>query len=215
MTTPEYQKLAEVGGSQPITAANLPLVSEQDASTDVERLYAQFREDFGRPQIPGILQCFATHPPLLEHMMALAQTMLFVDGALDRRQKEMLSTFVSSQNHCAYCTDSHGFFFRVHGGSSQALEAVTTCNLESEALTPPQRALLSFARKITEDSHAIGPEDINTLRAAGWSDLQIAETIHVTALFASFNRIVNAFGLPSQELLTMYAKESDDHARRH
>jgi hypothetical protein len=32
--------------------------------------------------------------------------------------------------------------------------------------------------------------------------------VHVAALFASFNRIVNAFGLPSQHLLALY--ESDD-----
>jgi uncharacterized peroxidase-related enzyme len=212
MTAPEYEKLAERGSSQPIAAANLPVVNEQNASPEVVRLYAQFRKDFGRPQVPGILQCFATHPPLLEHMMGLAQSMLFVDGALDRRHKEMLSTFVSAQNQCAYCADSHGFSFRVQGGSQEALEAVMACHLESEAITHPQRALLDFARKITQNSQTIVRADIEALRAAGWSDLQIAETIHVTALFASFNRVVNAFGLPSQDLLAIYEKESDDHA---
>ncbi len=212
MTTPEYRRLAERGGSQPIEAANLAMVTEQNASPEIARLYAQFRRDFGRPQFPGILQCFATHPPLLEHMMGLAQAMLFVDGALDRRHKEMLSAFVSAQNQCAYCTDSHGFFFRVHGGSPEALEAVMACHLESDAITPPQRALLGFARKITQNSQAIARADIEALRIAGWSDLQIAETIHVTALFASFNRVVNAFGLPSQDLLGIYGTESDDHA---
>jgi uncharacterized peroxidase-related enzyme len=212
MTAPDYEKLVERGGSQPIEAANLAVVTEQNASPEVTRLYAKFREDFGRPQIPGILQCFATHPPLLEHMMGLAQSMLFVDGALDRRHKEMLSAFVSAQNQCAYCTDSHGFSFRVQGGSPEALEALMTCHLESEAITPPQRALLDFARKITQNSQSITPADIEALRTAGWSDLQIAETIHVTALFASFNRVVNAFGLPSQDLLANYEKEIDDHA---
>jgi len=211
MTTPEYQKLAEGGTSRPIEAANLSVVAEQTASPEVARLYAQFRKDFGRPQVPGILKCFATHPPLLEHMIGLAQSMLFMDGALDRRHKEMLSAFVSAQNQCAYCTDSHGFFFRVHGGSPEALEAVMACRLESDAITPPQRALLDFARKITQNSQAIQPADIEELRAAGWSDLQIAEAIHLTALFACFNRVVNAFGLPSQDLLAAYANEVKSH----
>jgi uncharacterized peroxidase-related enzyme len=211
MTTPEYQKLAEEPGSRPMKAANLAVVAEQEASPEVARLYAQFRRDFGRPQVPGILKCFATHPPLLEHMMGLAQSMLFVDGALDRRHKEMLSAFVSAQNQCAYCADSHGFSFRVHGGSPEALQAVMACRLESDEITPPQRALLGFAHKITQNSQAIVPADIEVLRTAGWNDLQIAETIHVTALFASFNRVVNAFGLPSQDLLAIYEKESADH----
>jgi uncharacterized peroxidase-related enzyme len=144
-------------------------------------------------------------------MIGLAQSMLFMDGALDRRHKEMLSAFVSAQNQCAYCTDSHGFFFRVHGGSPEALEAVMACRLESDAITPPQRALLDFARKITQNSQAIQPADIEELRAAGWSDLQIAEAIHLTALFACFNRVVNAFGLPSQDLLAAYANEVKSH----
>jgi uncharacterized peroxidase-related enzyme len=211
MTNPEYQQIAEKGGSQPIMAANLTIVSEANASPIVADLYAQFRKDFGRPQIPGILQCFATHPPLLEHMMGLAHSMLFVDGALDRQQKEMLSAFVSAQNQCAYCADSHGFSFRVNGGSSEALEAVIACHLESDAITPPQRVLLEFARKITQDSQAITSADIEELRVAGWTDLQIAEAVHVTALFACFNRIVNAFGLPSQDLLAIYEKESESH----
>jgi len=211
MTTSEYQRTTESGASQPIEAANLTVVAEQTASPEVARLYAQFRNDFGRPQVPGILKCFATHPPLLEHMMGLAQSMLFVDGALDRRHKEMISAFVSAQNNCAYCTDSHGFSFRVHGGSAEALEAVVVCRLDSDAITPPQRALLDFARKVTENSQAIRPADIEELRAAGWSDLQIAETIHLTALFACFNRVVNAFGLPSQDLLAVYANEVKSH----
>jgi uncharacterized peroxidase-related enzyme len=211
MTTPEYEKLAARGNLKPVEAANLAVVTEQNASPEVTHLYALFRKDFGRPQVPGILQCFATHPPLLEHMMGLAQSMLFVDGALDRRHKEMLSAFVSAQNQCAYCYDSHGFSFRVHGGSPEALQALMACHLESDAITPSQRALLNFARKITQNSQAIAPADIEELRVAGWSDLQIAEAIHVTALFAGFNRVVNAFGLPSQDLLALYDQESSDH----
>jgi hypothetical protein len=42
---------------------------------------------------------------------------------------------------------------------------------------------------------------MHAMREAGWSDLQIAEAIHVTALFACFNRVVNGFGLSSQGLL--------------
>ena len=144
--------------------------------------------------------------------MGLAHSMLFVDGALDRYHKEMLSAFVSAQNQCAYCIDSHGFSSRVHGGSSEALEAVMACRLESEAITPPQRGLLEFARKITQDSQAVTAADIEALRVAGWTDLQIAEAVHVTALFACFNRIVNAFGLPSQDLLAIHEKESESHA---
>lgn len=189
---------------QPIHASNLDVVNEENASPEIKRLYQQFREDFGRPQVPGILQCFATHPPLLAHMMGLAKSMLFVDGALGRRHKEMVSAFVSASNRCNYCADSHAWSFRMQGGSVPALDAALACDPESHSITTEERTLLRFVKKITEDSGSIVRSDIEAMRGSGWSDLQIAEAIHVTALFATFNRVVNAFGLPSQELLKQF-----------
>lgn len=190
---------------QNLPSTNLPVVAEADAPPDIARLYAQFLQDFARPHVPGILQCFATHPPLLQHMMGLAQTMLFTEGALGRRNKELLATFVSSRNHCDYCADSHGFSLQMQRASPGMLAAAMTCDLHSASLDANQAALLRFVQKVTDDSQSIQPTDIETLRAHGWTDLQIAETIHLASLFACFNRVVNAFGLPSQGLLTSAA----------
>ena len=206
----EFQNQA-LGKLPPIQSKNLPIVNEDNASPEAERLYAKFRADFGRPRVPGILQCFATHPPLLEHMMGLAQSMLFADGALDRQHKEMIATFVSSLNSCAYCADSHGFFLRANGGSTELLTAVMKCEIDSEVLTPQQGSLLRFVQKITDGAQNVTRADIESLHISGWTDLQIAEVIHVTALFACFNRVVNAFGLPSQDLLAVYTNGTPAH----
>ncbi len=213
MALPKYERLAARGESQPIQAANLATVDEATASPEVKKLYEQFRQGFGRPQVPGILQCFATHPPLLAHMMDLAKEMLFVDGALGRQNKELISAFVSASNGCAYCADSHAYSFRMQGGGKDAAQAVLACDIGSNAIASAQRVLLQFARKVTESSQEITTADMEAMRTAGWNDLQIAEAVHVTALFASFNRVVNAFGLPSQELLNMYEQEEAAHGR--
>ena len=202
----EERKLQERGDLAPVRAANLAVIEETDAPPEVDRLYAQFRENFARAHVPGILKCFATHPPLLEHMMGLAQSMLFSDGALGRKNKEILATFVSSRNRCDYCADSHGFFLRMQGGSPDLLAAAMTCDLQSESVEPAQAALLRFVQKVTDESQSIQPADMEVLRASGWTDLQIAETIHLSALFACFNRVVNAFGLQSQGLLALMGK---------
>ncbi len=138
-------------------AKNLPVVDEANAPDEVAQLYAKFRTTFGRPNVPGILQCFATHPPMLEHMMGLAETMLFSDGALGRANKELIATFVSSQNHCDYCADSHGSFLCSNGGTAEQLAAVMTCDLHSSSLTDAQRALLLFAQKVTQESSGVSP----------------------------------------------------------
>ena len=38
-------------------------------------------------------------------------------------------------------------------------------------------------------------EDVQGLRDVGWTDPQIAEAVYITAMFAFFNRVADAFGL--------------------
>jgi uncharacterized peroxidase-related enzyme len=189
------------------SSANLPVVEEGEATGEVAVTYDRFRTEFGRPHVPGILKCFATHPALLAHMMDLSKSLIFADGHLCRRHKEMIATLVSSQNSCAYCTDSHAFALRMQGGSAEALCALQQNDLHADALTEAEQRLLAFVAKINSASHQIARADIEALHQAGWDNPEIAETIHVAALFATFNRVVNAFGIPSQDLLAHY-----DHA---
>jgi len=39
------------------------------------------------------------------------------------------------------------------------------------------------------------------LHKAGWREEQIAEAVYVIAMFAFFNRVADAFGIPSQDYL--------------
>jgi len=41
------------------------------------------------------------------------------------------------------------------------------------------------------------------LRTHGWTGEQISEAVYITALFAFFNRVADAFGVPSQDYLTL------------
>jgi alkylhydroperoxidase family enzyme len=43
---------------------------------------------------------------------------------------------------------------------------------------------------------------VQKLRDAGWSEDQIAEAVYVTAMFAFFNRVADAFGVPPQDYLS-------------
>jgi len=44
---------------------------------------------------------------------------------------------------------------------------------------------------------------VQELRDTGWSENQIAEAVYITALFAFFNRVADAFGVPSQNYLIL------------
>jgi len=74
--------------------------------------------------------------------------------------------------------------------------------LDEASLTPAERVLLDYAKLITNAASRSTAEDVQKLRDAGWSDNQISEAVYVTALFAFFNRVADAFGVPSQEYLS-------------
>lgn len=184
-------------------ATTLAIIEEEAATGAVANAYADYRAGFGREHVPGILKCFATHPPLLEQMLAMASSLLFVEGHLTRKTKEMIATYVSALNACPYCLDSHASFLYQQGGSNGLLLALFTGDLASSSVTVKERNLLKFAAKVTDESYKVSPADIELLQNDGWSEPQIAETVHITALFACFNRVANAFGLASQQLFDL------------
>ena len=61
--------------------------------------------------------------------------------------------------------------------------------------------MLAYVELITKAAYKSTAEDVQKLREAGWSENQIAEAVYVTAMFAFFNRVADAFGVPSQNYL--------------
>ena len=58
---------------------------------------------------------------------------------------------------------------------------------------------------MTEAAYKTTHEDVQALRDLGWTDPQIAEAVYITAMFAFFNRVADAFGVPAQGYLEMNA----------
>ena len=61
--------------------------------------------------------------------------------------------------------------------------------------------MLDYVKLVTECASRTTSQDVQRLRDVGWSEDQIAEAVYVTAMFAFFNRVADAFGVPSQEYL--------------
>jgi len=60
---------------------------------------------------------------------------------------------------------------------------------------------MEYAELITRAAYRSTAEDVQTLRDAGWTEEQIAEAVYIIALFAFFNRVADAFGIPAQDYL--------------
>ena len=82
--------------------------------------------------------------------------------------------------------------------------------MEAAGLTAAERALLDYAKLITEAAYRSTGEDVQKLRDLGWKEDQIAEAVYVISMFAFFNRVADAFGVPSQNYLATAQKSHLD-----
>ena len=181
----------------------IKIVEDAQATGEVAEAYDYWRASSGRKQVPGVLKSLSARPDFLKQAVDFSNTIQFSDGHLSCRHKEMIGSYASYLNNCAYYLDSHAFFLKQQGASDQTVAALMEGNLEKAGLTPAERTLLDYVGLITQAAYRSTLEDVQKLRDAGWREEQIAEAVYIIALFAMFNRITNAFGVPPQNYMRL------------
>jgi alkylhydroperoxidase family enzyme len=81
------------------------------------------------------------------------------------------------------------------------VQAIFEGKLDEAGLTTAERSLMEYVELITRAAYRSTAEDVQKVRDAGWTEEQIAEAVYITALFAFFNRVADAFGIPAQDYL--------------
>lgn len=61
--------------------------------------------------------------------------------------------------------------------------------------------MLEYSELITNAAYRSTHDDVQRLRDLGWSENQISEAVYIIAMFAFFNRVADAFGVPPQHYL--------------
>ena len=181
----------------------IEVIEDADATGATAEAYDYWRASSGRTRVPGILKSLSARPDFLKQAVDFSNTIQFSDGHLSRRHKEMIGTYVSFLNRCPYCLDSHALFLKMQGATDHTVTALMEGNLDKAELTGAERALMRYVEIVTEGAYRSTPEDVQKLRDAGWKEEQIAEAVYIIALFAMFNRIANAFGVPVQNYMAM------------
>jgi uncharacterized peroxidase-related enzyme len=193
---------ATSGGDQVSSPTKIRVTEDHEATGDTAVAYDYWRAGSGRKQVPGIIKCFGARPDFLRQVVDFSNTVHFSEGHLMRRHKEMIASYVSYLNRCPYWLDSHAYFLRVQGASDQCVAAILEGKLDEAGLSKAERVLLDYAELVTRDASRTTADDVQKLRDAGWNEDQIAESVYVTAMFAFFNRVADAFGVPPQDYLT-------------
>jgi uncharacterized peroxidase-related enzyme len=141
--------------------------------------------------VPNVLVAYTHDDAKLSAFAAFYNDLMLAPSGLSKLEREMIAVAVSAQNRCYYCLTAHGAAVRQLSGDP-ALGELMVMNYRAADLAPRHRAMLDFAVKLTEASHAIGESDRAALRTAGFSDREIWDISAVASFFNMTNRMASA-----------------------
>jgi uncharacterized peroxidase-related enzyme len=128
-----------------------------------------------------------TSKPLLE----LAEVLLRGPNTLTSAEREMIATYVSSQNDCCFCQLSHGASAAEHLGGNYKLIDQLKENFQTAPVSDKLKALLTIAGKVQKGGKHVTAEDVERARKLGATDKELHDTVLIAAAFCMFNRYVD------------------------
>ena len=144
--------------------------------------------------LPGIRGPMVLSPETTKPLCDLVQVLLTGPNTLTPAEREMIATYVSSENDCYYCQHCHGSTAAQHlGGTDAEYELIGQLkqDFEAAALSGKMKALLNVAGKVQKGGKQVTAADIERARQEGATDKEIHDTVLIAAAFCMFNRYVD------------------------
>jgi uncharacterized peroxidase-related enzyme len=189
----------QLNSSERFTWLEMPGESVEDER--MQKLFAKAKSVLGF--VPNVFLGYTIRPshfaPWFSHFREVTEG----ESELSRAEREMISVVVSSHNHCLYCLASHGAELR-RLLDDPILGDRITLDYRRAGLDERTTAILDYALKITAHPVDCSEQDIQKLRALGFSDRAIFDIAEVAAMFNYTNRMALATGmLPNREYHAM------------
>ena len=140
---------------------------------------------------PGIAGLMAYSPQTAKPLNELVQVLLQDANTLSPAERELIATYVSSQNDCYYCQTIHGAVAARHLGDNHQVVNEVKANFLATDLSDKMKALLGIAGKVQQGGKYVQVEDVERARNAGATDREIHDTVLIAAAFCMYNRYVD------------------------
>lgn len=167
---------------------NVPLIDRENATGPVKEQLEQIGAAFGA--VPAMFRAVANSPAALTSMWSAFGA--YGGGTLGPALGEQIAVAVANRNSCGYCLAAHTALGKKAGLTTEALAAAQ----DGASEDPRTAALLAFALKLVDERGQVSSADVDALRAHGWNDEQIVETIGQVALNLFTNYVNIALDVP-------------------
>jgi uncharacterized peroxidase-related enzyme len=167
--------------------AFIATVPPHEASGDVRAMYARQQRKFG--YVPNYAKVFSHRP---EIMALWADLLAGIRRHLDPRTFELATSAAAHAMGNSYCALAHGSAL----AKLLPLDDVRAAfaDVEPSALSPRDRAVFEFGRKVAADAAAISADDADELRRQGLSDAEVFDVAAAAAARAFFAKLLDALG---------------------
>lgn len=157
--------------------------------------------------IPGILGPMAFRPETAKPLNELAEVLLRGPNSLSPGERELIATYVSSQNDCFFCQTVHGAVAAHHLQGNEVLVFETKHHPETAPISSKLKALLAIAGKVQKGGQYVRTEDIDRARQNGATDIEIHDTVLIAAAFCMYNRYVDGLATWAPQDPEMYRQQ--------
>jgi uncharacterized peroxidase-related enzyme len=115
-------------------------------------------------------------------------------GTVPTREKELAYLAVALVTGTRFVAGTHArYLVDDHGVPEETIAAL--CAGDLSPLEARERAVVSFARRVTRDPHAVDETDVDALRAAGYDDGAVVELLLLLCEARTATTIVAATGM--------------------
>jgi len=163
---------------------------EEDGPADISAL-AIFKQNLGL--VPRVFRAQMSRPDLVDSQAKLIETLLFAKGSLTRIQKEFILLAVSGANQNIYFPAVHSKTLQFLGVKPELSHQITVDHHQAN-LSNQDIALLDFARQLARQAHSFSANDVERLRAHGFSDEQMLEAVLMVGLTNLLNVVQAGLG---------------------
>jgi uncharacterized peroxidase-related enzyme len=163
--------------------------------------------------LPGIRGAMAFRPETAKPLNELVEVLLHAPNSLSAGERELIATYVSSQNDCYYCQTIHGAIAAASLNGDETLVKKVKHDFEHAEISPKLKALLVIAGQVQKGGKHVTAEHVAEARALGATDLEIHDTVLIAAAFCMYNRYVDGLGTTQPRDEAMYRDRGERVAR--
>jgi uncharacterized peroxidase-related enzyme len=163
--------------------------------------------------LPGIRGAMAFRPETAKPLNELVEILLHGPNSLTAGERELIATYVSSENDCYYCQTIHGAIAAASLNDDEALVKKVKHDFLNAAISDKLKALLVVAGQVQRGGKHVTAEAVAHARDMGASDLEIHDTVLIAAAFCMYNRYVDGLATTQPRDEAMYRERGKRVAR--